>query len=751
MSSSTAEAKASFGIEGMTCANCVARVEKALKKDAGVTSARVNLATSRADVSYDPSRIALPRLLQRVRDAGYTPGEIRHGGGVDREEIDAIRRDLAFAMTFGIPLLLLAMLPMLAPPLMDLQMRINPSHGFWNLIQLLLATPVMLGPGRRFFRPGWKALLARSPDMNSLVMLGTGSAYLYSALVTLTPVIFPPAARHAYFEAAAAVLAFILLGKLLEARAKGRGGEAIRKLLDLRPASAHVVRDGRESDIPLAGIRAGDSVAVRPGEKIPVDGHVLEGGSWVDESMLTGEPMPWRKEPGDAVTGGTLNGEGYFVFRAEKVGADMALARIIRLVEDAQASRPPIQDLADRVVAVFTPVVLLIAAGTLAAWLVFGSESALPEALVHAVAVLLIACPCAMGLAVPAAVLAASGRAAELGLVIRDGAVLQALAGVDLAALDKTGTLTEGNPKVTQAGAVAGFREEEVLAFAAAVESRSEHPLARALVKAAQERSLAVPAAADFRAHPGLGAEARVDMRRVAVGSPRFLASLGVDLGGFEKAAAAATASGTTAIPIAVDGILAGWAAVSDPLKSGAREAVEALKGLGVEVALVSGDREETARAVATAVGIAPAMVKAGVLPAEKAAAVAAWKAEGRKVLFAGDGINDAPALAAADAGLAMGGGSDIAVEAGGVIALSGDPRGAARAVGLGRKTLAIIRMNLFWAFGYNAVLIPVAAGVLEPGFGIGLNPVLAGAAMGLSSVFVLTNSLRLKTYRAPA
>lgn len=751
-------ARASFAVEGMTCANCVGRVERAIRKEPGVSQARVNLATSRADVTYDPLKVDLPRILGRVRDAGYAPAELKEGGADTRMEAAGLKNDLQVSLIFGLPLLVLAMAPMAVPALMHFQMRINPSEGFWNLVMLLLATPVMLGPGRRFFRPGWKALWARSPDMNSLVMLGTGSAYLYSTLATLAPALFPPDSRHVYFEASAAVIALILLGKLLEAKAKGKSGEAIRGLLDLRPATAHAIRDGREVDLPLADLMVGDVVSVRPGERVPVDGKVLSGESWVDESMLTGEPLPKGKREGDSVVGGTFNKSGHFTFRAERIGADMALSRIIGLVEDAQASRPPIQDLADKVVSVFTPIVLIIAAATFAAWFFLGPEGALSKAMVHAVSVLVIACPCAMGLAVPAAILVATGKAAESGLVVRAGAALQTLAEADFAAFDKTGTLTEGSPRVTSFRTAPGLDPTRVISWAAAVEARSEHPLARAVMEAARERMpagtdvIGLPEVVGFLAHPGGGVEGRVEGMRVAVGSERFLEGLGIDLAGFRAESREGAEAGATLVVIAADGRYAGYAAVTDPIKAGAREAIEALHAMGVETALLSGDRREAAEAVARALGIREA--RGGILPEEKAGAMERWRsagrAGGRKVAFVGDGINDAPALAVADVALAMGGGSDIAVEAGDFIILSGDVRGVPRAMALARRTLSIIRFNLFWAFGYNAILIPVAAGVLEPSLGLGLNPVLAGAAMGLSSVFVLTNSLRLRGFRPP-
>jgi Cu+-exporting ATPase len=742
------EAKAAFGVQGMTCANCVLRVEKALKKTPGVIEARVNLATARADVVFEKGRADLPALFERVRGAGYTPVELAAARALAAEETSALRTDLSVAAAFGIPLLLLSMLPMLVPPLMSLLMRLNPSQGFWNLVAMLLAAPVMFGPGRRFFRPGLRALRHLSPDMNSLVTLGTWAAFLYSAVLTLVPSVLPQGEDHVYFEASAAVITLVLLGKYLEARAKGRGGEAIRKLLELHPRKARMIFQGVEGEVDAATLQAGDELAVRPGERVPVDGTVISGESHVDESMLTGEPLPVAKRAGSKVTGGTLNGGGYFVFRAEKVGADTVLARIVRLVEEAQASRPPIQDLADKVTAVFTPAVLVVAALSFAAWMLWGPRPALPPALLHAVAVLVIACPCAMGLATPAALLAGSGRGAGLGLVVRNAGALQALASVSRMALDKTGTLTQGNPKVTHMGVLPGFEPREALALAAALEARSEHPLARALTAHARALGMEPPRAGAFVASPGFGVAGGAGGRRVAVGSKRFLSGLGVDLAGGGLAEAEGLAeSGASVFFAAVDGRLAAWFAVSDPLKPFAREAVAALKSLGVETALMTGDRRNTAATVARELGIGD--VRAEMTPAEKAAAVKEMKAGGNLVAFAGDGVNDAPALASADAGLAFGSGSDTAAEAGDLILMSGDPRGAPRAVALARAVMRTIRVNLFWAFAYNTVLIPVAAGALAP-WGWSLSPVLAGGAMGLSSVFVLTNSLRLRNFRPP-
>jgi Cu+-exporting ATPase len=729
----------------MTCANCVGRVERSLRKLPGVSEAHVNLATNRADVRFDPSEVDLDMLFRQVREAGYGPVALKEGLAAGHEA-EALKADLTIALLFGIPVLLLSMLPMAFPFLMDWRMRLNPSEGFWNLVLLALATPVQFGPGRRFLQRGWRALKDRSPDMNTLVMIGTWSAYLSSALVTLVPTVFPPAARHVYFEAAAVVIALVLLGKYLEARAKGRGAEAIKRLLDLRPARARLLRRGAEVEAEVAAVIPGDELAVRPGDSIPVDGVVLGGESRVDESMLTGEPIPKAKRPGDRVTGGTLNGEGYFTFRAERVGADTVLANIIRMVEDAQVSRPPIQDAADRVVRIFTPVVLAIAAITFAAWMFLAPAPAFPSALVHAVAVLVIACPCAMGLATPAAILAGTGRAAELGAVVREGAALQALSEVDRIALDKTGTLTEGNPRVTWFSAAPGWEAGEVLSLAASLEARSTHPLAKALAGYAASKGITPEAPASFRSVAGAGVEGEIRGRAVLVGSRRLMEERGADPHPFAADEARLAGEGAGLLYIAVDGRCAGLAAVSDPLKPEARESIEALKAMGVEAAMLTGDQEAPARAAGRAAGIDD--IRAGLAPGGKAEAIRSWKADGAKIAFVGDGINDAPALATADAGLAIGGGSDVALASGDIILMSGDLRGAPRTLRLARAVMRTIRINLFWAFGYNIVLIPVAAGVLRPWGGWELSPVLAGAAMGLSSVFVMGNSLRLKSFK---
>ncbi|MBI2290961.1 MAG: copper-translocating P-type ATPase, partial [Betaproteobacteria bacterium] len=612
-----------------------------------------------------------------------------------------------------------------------------------NLILFALATPVMVWPGKRFFVSGWKAYRHLSPDMNSLVMTGTGAAYLYSLAVTFAPHILPENARHTYFEAAAVVITLVFLGKFLEAVAKGRASDAIRKLLGLKARTARVLREGKEEEIPIEAVRPGDIVSVRPGEKIPVDGTISRGSSYVDESMVTGEPVPAAKQPGDKVIGATINQNGAFQFKAEAVGADTVLAQIIRLVQGAQSAKLPIQSLADRVVAVFTPIVLLIATLTAIVWLVFGPAPALTFALVNAVAVLVIACPCAMGLATPAAVMVGTGRAAELGVIFRRGEALETLSHVKAVVMDKTGTLTRGRPELTDVAVAGGFDETAVRTLIAAVESQSEHPVAQAIVKAARERGFEIPDATDFAAVPGYGAEAKVNGRQIHVGADRYMTRLGLDVGPFAGVARRLADEGKTPLYAAVDGLLAAALAVSDPIKTGAREAIAQLHAMGIQVAMITGDNRHTAQAIARQLGIDH--VLAEVLPEGKAQAVAEIQKRVGKTAFVGDGINDAPALAQADVGLAMGSGTDVAIETADVTIMNSEVQSIPAALTVARKTLRTIRVNLFWAFFYNVILIPVAAGVLYPSTGWLLNPVLAGAAMGLSSVFVLTNSLRLK------
>ncbi|WP_291428793.1 heavy metal translocating P-type ATPase [Deinococcus sp.] len=764
-------ATADLSVQGMTCAACVGRVERALKKVDGVLDAQVNLATERAHVTYLPGRVSGRDLNAAVTRAGYSVLTGLNSGAPsapDRAALEqaarddherSLERDLRVSAAFAVPLLLLAMLPMMWMPLHMALTGLLGERGL-NVLMLLLATPVQFGPGRRFLRLGWNSLRHGSPDMNALVMIGTGAAYLYSLLVTLAPGVFPAGTAHVYFEASAVVITLILLGKVLEARAKGRSSAAMTTLLRLQPGVARVVRAGQELEIPTADVQTGDVIQVRPGERVPVDGEVQTGDSWVDESMLTGESVPVHKGVGAAVTGGTVNGTGAFTFRATHVGADTALARITRLVEDAQASRPPIQGLADRVVAVFVPVVLVIAALTFLTWLLLGGPQGLSHALVNTVAVLIIACPCAMGLATPTSVMVGTGRAASLGVLFKSGAALEALQRADVIALDKTGTLTLGRPELTDlilTGPHEGSPQDPhdgpqdraaVLTLIAAAERASEHPVAQAIVSAARAEGLTLPEATAFQALPGEGIEATVNGRRVWVGSDRLMTRLGLNVAPLTAQTDALADLGRTPLYAAVDGHIVAALAVADPIKPGSLEAVQAMQASGRQVVMITGDHARTAQAVARQLGITD--VRAEVHPAQKSAAVKELQAGGRHVAFVGDGINDAPALAQADVGVAIGTGTDVAAETAGVILMSGDLRGVPNAVALSRATLTNIRGNLFWAFAYNVLLIPVAAGVLEPALGLRLNPVLAAAAMGLSSVFVLSNALRLRGFRPP-
>nr|WP_281377069.1 heavy metal translocating P-type ATPase [Deinobacterium chartae] len=746
-----------LGVQGMTCANCVGRVERALKKVDGVLAANVNLATERATVTYLPGSVSSGQLKAAIRAAGYDVLEEQSGTSREDQErearereVRALRRAVTFSAVFALPLMLIAMVPMLVPAVNDWLMSTF-GHGVMrtlNWIMLALALPVQFGPGRRFYRLGWKSLKNLSPDMNALVMIGTSAAFFYSLVATVAPGLFPAGTAHVYYEASGVVITLILLGKYFEAIAKGRSSEAMKKLLSLQAKTARVVRAGQELEIPTDEVLLGDRISVRPGEKIPVDGEVLEGASFVDESMITGEPVPVAKQPGASVVGGTLNQNGTLTFRATKIGADTALAQIIRLVERAQGSKPPIQGLADRVVAVFVPVVLGIAALTFVLWLLLGGPGALSFALVTTVAVLIIACPCAMGLATPTSIMVGTGKAAELGVLFKGGDALEGLQGVRVVALDKTGTLTKGRPELTDFELTAGFAHLEVLRLVASAEDASEHPIARAIVDAARREGLATVKPDAFEAVPGFGLEAQVDGRRVQVGADRYMTRLGLDVSALGAQAARLGDEGKSPLYAAIDGRLAAIIAVADPVKDGSLEAVLALHALGLRVAMITGDHARTAHAIARQLGIDT--VLAEVLPSGKSDAVKQLQADGQRVAFVGDGINDAPALAQADVGLAIGTGTDVAVETADVILMSGDLRGVPNAFALSRATLRNIRLNLFWAFAYNVVLIPVAAGALFPAFQLLLSPVLAAAAMGFSSVFVLSNALRLRSFKPP-
>ena len=739
-----------LGVGGMTCASCVARVEKVITGLPGVVSAEVNLTTEKASVAYLPGALDPAAIGEAIEQAGYEAREISglaedHEHAAREEETAGLKRDLLFAAAFTVPLFLVAMLKM-APGTGSLMMGWMAERG-WIGVEWLLATPVQFYAGRRFYAHGWAEMSHLNPGMNSLVMLGASAAYFYSLVALVTPGIFPEGTATSYFEAAGVIITLILLGRYLEAVAKGRTSEAIKKLMRLQAKTARVLRDGKETEIPIEDVVTGDLVLVRPGERLAVDGTVTEGSSYVDESMITGEPVPVRKQIGDEAVGSTVNKTGAFTLKATRVGADTVLSQIIRMVEEAQGSKPPIQKLADRIAGVFVPVVIIAALATFGVWLAYGPPPVLSFAFVAAVSVLLIACPCAMGLATPTAIMVGTGKGAEMGVLIRRGTALELLARVDTVVLDKTGTLTKGQPELTDFEAL-GADTADTLRLVAAVEAKSEHPIAEAIQRAARERGLEIPPAQEFNAEPGYGIEAKVEGRLVQVGADRYMEKLGIGLGVVKDRASGLADEAKTPLFAAVDGKLAAIIAVSDPLKEGSRGAVAALGALGLEVAMLTGDNRGTARAIAREAVIERVMAE--VLPDQKAGEIKRLQREGKKVAFVGDGINDAPALAQADVGIAIGTGTDIAIESGDVILMSGDLRGIVNAAALSRRTLRTIRGNFFWAYAYNVALIPVAAGVLYPFFELLLNPMLAAAAMSFSSIFVVTNSLRLRGFQPP-
>lgn len=731
-----------FQITGMTCASCVNTVEKALLAVPGVLSAKVNLADETASVS---ALLPDTRALEAaVAGAGYAARPIASGERpVDRnaEEASALRKRVIVAAALTFPIFLTEMGGHVFPVIHRVIAQTVGMQTSW-VVQFVLATLVLAVPGRQFFAKGLPALLRRAPDMNSLVLLGTSAAWLFSTVATFAPGLLPVGTRAVYFEAAAVIVTLILVGRWLEARAKGRTGAAIKRLIGLRPATARVERDGDVVEIAVEEVVRGDILQLRPGERIAVDGVVREGASWVDESMITGEPLPVEKTTGATLVGGTVNGNGAIRMRATAVGADTMLARIIAMVEEAQGARLPVQDLVNKITAWFVPAVMSVAVATVLVWLIFGPAPALPFALVAGVAVLIIACPCAMGLATPTSVMVGTGRAAELGVLFRQGDALQALQGVDVVAFDKTGTLTEGKPELTDLMTLAGWNDDNLLAHAAAIEALSEHPLGRAITAAAKEKGLKLAPVEGFSAVPGYGLRGRIAGREVLLGAARLMVKEGVDAAELLPVAADLAAKGRTPILVAVDGVAAGVLAVSDRVKPSARATVAALQARGIKVAMITGDTAPTAQAIADELGIA--LVQAEVLPEGKVAAIRALQAEGR-VAFVGDGINDAPALAAADVGVAIGTGTDIAVESAHVVLMSGDPSGVVNAIEISRRTMANIKQNLGWAFGYNILLIPVAAGALYPLWGMMLSPGLAAGAMALSSVLVLSNALRLR------
>ena len=744
--------KVTLNIASMSCASCVGRVDKALADVPGVLSVSVNLAAETATVEYLEGAVSLGNLMAASAAIGY-PAEIAEAQASQSrvarkaEEADGLRRSVLLAAILTLPVFILEMGSHLIPAFHHLVMTTIGLQTSW-IIQFVLATLVLFGPGRHFYTKGFPALFKGAPDMNSLVAVGTGAAWGYSVVATFLPGLLPEGVRAVYFEAAAVIVVLILIGRWLEARAKGRTGAAIQALLGLQVRTARVVRGGDTVEVDVDALAVGDVILVRPGERIPVDGEVTEGSSNVDESMITGEPVPVQKAAGAAVTGGTVNGTGSLTFKAARVGSDTTLAQIIRMVEEAQGAKLPIQGLVDRVTLWFVPAVMVLSALTVVVWLLVGPDPALTFALVAGVSVLIIACPCAMGLATPTSIMVGTGRAAEMGVLFRKGDALQALSEVDDIALDKTGTVTEGQPSLTDLVTTDGFDRDKVLSLIAAVEAQSEHPIAEAIVRGARAEGIAVPNATGFRSITGYGVAATVEGQEVMVGADRYMSREGIEIAALVETEAELAGRGRTALYAAIDGKLAAVIAVADPVKPASQEAIAALHARGFKVAMITGDKRETAEAIARETGIDH--VIAGVLPDGKVAALDDLRAGDRKIAFVGDGINDAPALAHADVGIAIGTGTDVAIESADVVLMSGDLRGVVNAVEVSRRTMSNIRQNLVWAFGYNVALIPVAAGVLYPAFGLLLSPVFAAGAMALSSVSVLTNALRLRRI-APA
>jgi len=722
------EAKKTFSIKGIHCASCVRILERALKKVDGVSDATVNLATEKATVTYDLQRATDKHLSSAVANVGYQalivePADAEAMAGKEKnekqKELYDLRNKVIVSLILGGLILWV--------------------HNFW--IQLLLATPVQFWAGLSFYRATIPALKHRTANMDTLVAIGTTVAYLYSAFVTLFPAIIASTGIHPepYFDVATIVIGLILLGRYFEAKAKGQTSEAIKKLIGLQAKTARVVRDGKETDIPIDQVEIGDVVRVRPGEKIPVDGVIVEGESSIDESMITGESIPVDKAKGDTVVGATINNAGTFTYTATKVGQETMLAQIIKLVQEAQGSKAPIQRLADLISSYFVPVVIMLAILTFVIWYVFGPQPTFLFAMLNMVAVLIIACPCAMGLATPTAIMVGTGKGAEHGILIKDAESLETAHKIKTIIFDKTGTLTNAKPEVTD---VVG----DVLQLAASLEKGSEHSLAEAIVKEAEQKKLVLSKVTGFKAIAGHGVEGVIDSKKISLGNRRLMDREHISLRSQAARVTRLENEGKTVMLLAVDGKLTGLVAVADTVKETAYEGVQKLQQLGIEVVMITGDNQRTANAIAKKVGIT--RVLAEVLPDQKEAEVRKIQAEGKKVAMVGDGINDAPALAAADIGIAMGTGTDVAIEASDITLVNKDLKSVATAIDLSKKTMRTIKLNLFWAFGYNVILIPVAMGVLYPFFHVLLNPIFASVAMATSSVSVVSNSLLLKRYK---
>ena len=744
--------KVILSVLGMTCASCVNRVQTALNQMSGVIEATVNFATEKASIEYIPNLVKIKDLAKATAAIGYTLVEAKEEQLVDKEaqarqaEFRQLKSKFLTGLLLVAPLFLLVHWDKLGLS------AILPFSGQANFIlQLLLQTPVQFWVGWQFYKGAVAAARHRTSDMNTLIAVGTSAAYLYSILATFFPHLFAAEglAPRVYYDTAGAIIVLILLGRLLEARAKGQTSEAIKKLIGLQAKTATVLVNGEEHELPVEEVLIGDTVIVKPGEKIPVDGEILDGHSSVDESMVTGESIPVEKTAGDEVVGATINKMGTFKFKATKVGKDTMLAQIIKMVEEAQGSKPPIARLVDVIASYFVPVVIGIASITFFIWYFFGPAPALTYAVLNFVAVMIIACPCALGLATPTSIMVGTGKGTEHGILIRGGEALETAHKLNAIVLDKTGTITRGEPAVTDVLAVEGYETEEILGLSASAEKGSEHPLGEAILKKAREDDLNLADANDFNAIPGHGIEAIIDGKNVLLGNTRLMNDRDIDLKDLPEKAEAFSGEGKTPMWIAVDGFIAGIIAVADTLKENSKTAVAALHNLGLEVIMLTGDNKRTADAIANQIGIDRTLAE--VLPEGKASEIKKLQAENKKVAMIGDGINDAPALAQADVGLAIGTGTDVAMESSDITLITGDLTGVVTAIALSKATIRNIKQNLFWAFAYNTILIPVAAGVLFPFFGILLNPIFAAAAMALSSVTVVTNALRLRRFRPPA
>jgi Cu+-exporting ATPase len=735
-------------VAGMTCASCVSRVESAIMGKEGVLGVSVNLASEKATVRYNPSEITFKEIKKAIEDAGYKVLEFKEEEAVDREkagrqkELSDLKLKLIISLFAAGFIMATMFFKQWIPFIADM-----PHHQLM-ILSFIIATPVQFWVGYRFYKGAYSALKHGSADMNTLIAVGTSAAYFYSVIATFWPELVSIGGMmpETYFDTSTMIIALILLGRYLEAGAKGRTSEAIRRLTGLKARTARVIKDGTEIDIPVENVNIEDIIVVRPGEKIPVDGTVIDGYSAVDESMITGEPIPVSKKAGDTVIGATINKTGSFKFKATRIGKDTVLSQIIKMVEEAQGSKAPIQRLADKVASIFVPAVILIAILTFLAWYFLGPKPAFLMAMLNFISVLIIACPCAMGLATPTAIMVGTGKGAENGILIKGGESLESAHKIDTIVLDKTGTITRGKPALVDVAIQPGFTENDIIRLAASAEKGSEHPLGMAIVNGASERSIKASDATKFDALPGKGIIAEVDGRIIMVGNSRMMEDYDIDISQMSRDFDRLSSEGKTPIYVAIDDKPAAVIAVADTIKEGSKEAIEGFKKLGIDVIMITGDNRRTAEAIAKQVGIS--RVLAEVLPQDKAGEIKKLQEEGKKVAMVGDGINDAPALARADTGIAIGTGTDVAIETSDITLMSGDLIGVLTSIKLSKATIRTIKMNLFWAFIYNIIGIPIAAGILIPWFGIQLNPIIAAAAMAMSSVSVVSNSLLLNRFK---